>query len=104
MSHAIWLTDFYLSIWAIVDATNRGPLLQFQFPTMILECQTISTEFSSRSKAGFNKCIGCIDGLLIWLEKPSKKQCKKVGVDSGKFYCGHKGKFGLNLQGICDAR
>ena len=64
----------------------------------------LSTEFFSQSKAGFNSCIGCIDGLLIWLEKPSKKQCEKVGVDSGKFYCGHKGKFGLNLRVICDAR
>ena len=96
MSHAIGVTDFYLSIWAIVDAMNRCPLLQFQFPTTISECQTISTEFSSRSKAGFNNCIGCIDGLLIWLEKPSQKQCEQVGVDSGKFYCG----FRVNLGSI----
>ena len=27
-----------------------------------------------------------------------------MGVDSSKFYCGRKGKFGLNLQGVCDAR
>ena len=63
MSHAIAVTDFYLSIWAIVDAMNRCPLLQFQFPTTISECWTISTEFSSQSKAGFNNCIRCIDGL-----------------------------------------
>ena len=71
---------------------------------MISECQTISTEFSFQSKVEVNNCIGCIDGLLIWLEKLLKKQCEQVGVDSGKFYCGHKGKFGLNFQGICDAR
>ena len=78
MSHVIGVTDFYLSIWAIVDAMNRCPLLQFQFPTTISECQTISTEFSSRSKAGFNNCIGCIDGLLIWLEKPSQNNANKL--------------------------
>ena len=88
MSHAIGVTDFYLSIWAIVDATNRCPSLNFLFPTTESECQAISTKFSARSKAGFTNCIGCIDGLLIWLEKPSKKQCKQVGVDTGKFYCG----------------
>ena len=103
MSHAIGVTDFYLYIWAIVDATKRCPSLQFQFPTTISECQTTSTEFSPRNKAGFNNCIGCIDGLLIWLGKLSKK-CEQVGVDSGKFYCGCKGIFGLNCQGICDAR
>ena len=104
MSHAIGVTDFYLSVWAIVDATNRCPSLHFQFPTTESECQAISTELAARSKAGFTNCIGCIDGLLIWPEKPSKKQCQQVGVDTGKFYCGRKGKFGLNFQGICDAR
>ena len=38
------------------------------------------------------------------MSKPSKKQCMEVGVDDGKFYCGRKGKFGLNLQCVCDAR
>ena len=70
MSHAIGVTDFYLSVWAIVDATNRCPSLNFQFPTTESECQAISTKFSARSKAGFTNSIGCIDGLLIWLEKP----------------------------------
>ena len=28
----------------------------------------------------------------------------EVSVDDGKFYCGRKGKFGLNLQAVCDAR
>ena len=30
MSHAIGVTDFYLSIWAVVDATNQCPLLNFK--------------------------------------------------------------------------
>ena len=63
-----------------------------------------STEFSHRSKAGFCNCIGCIDGLLVWTEEPSKKQCMEVGVDDRKFYCGRKGKFSLNLQAVCNAR
>ena len=101
MSHAVGKTDFYQSIWAVVHATNECSFLDFQFPSMLAECQSISKEFTSRSKVGFTNCIGCIDGLLIWLEKPSKDQCNEVGVDSRKFLCGQKGKFGLNLQGIC---
>ena len=104
MSHSIRKTDFYRSIWVVVHATNECSSLDFQFPSTLAECQSISNEFSLRSKAGFTNCIGCIDGLLIWLEKPLKDQCNEVGVDSGKFLCGRKGKFGLNLQGICDAR
>ena len=68
---------------------------------MLSECESIANEFSHRSKAGFHNCIGCIDGMLVWTEKPSKKQCMEVGVDNGKFYCGRKGKFGLNLQ-LCN--
>ena len=85
----------------MVDATNKGSFLEFQFLSTSAECQTISMEFSFRSKAGFVNCIGCIDGLLIWLEKPSKEQCNEVGVDSRNFLCRQKG---INLQGICDAR
>ena len=56
-----------------------------------------------RSKAGFDNCVGCIDGMLLWIEKPFPKECEKVGVDSGKFYCIWKAKFSLNLLGVCDA-
>ena len=87
MSHAIGVTNFYLSIWAVVDATNQCPLLKFKFPTTISECQAISSKFSAQSKAGFNNCIRCIDGLLIWLGKASKKEFEQVGVDTGRFYC-----------------
>ena len=104
MSHAVGKMDFYQSIWSVVHAMNKCSFLDFQFPSTLAECQSISTEFSLRSKVGFTNCIGCIDGLLIWLEKPSKDQCNEVGVDSRKFLCRQKGKFGLNLQGICDAR
>ena len=104
MSHAVGKTDFCRSIWAVVHATNECSFLDFQFPSTLAECQSISMEFSLRSKVGFTNCIGCIDSLLIWLEKPSKDQCNEVGVDSRTFLCGRKGKFGLNLQGICDAR
>ena len=104
MSHAVGKMDFYRSVWAVVHATNKCFFLDFQFLSTLAKCQSISTEFSLRSKERFTSCIGCIDSLLIWLEKPSKDQCNEVGVDSGKFLCGQKGKFSLNLQGICDAR
>ena len=104
VSHGIGKTDLYCSIWAVVHATNVCTMLQFSFPTTLSECKSISNEFSHRCKAGFSNCIGCIDGMLVWTEKPSKKQCMEVGVDDGKIYCGWKGKFSLNLQAVCDAK
>ena len=69
----------------------------------IEECKAMADEFSFRSKAGFENCVGCINGMLLWTEKPFHNECERVGVDSGKFYCGRECKFGLNLQGVCDA-
>ena len=102
--HGIGKTDLYRSIWAVVHATNACTTLQFSFPTTSAQCESIASEFSHRTKAGFHNCIGCIGGMLVWTEKPSKKQCMEVSVDDGKFYCGTKDKFGLILQAVCDAR
>ena len=64
----------------------------------MVECKELAADFTFRRKAGFDNCVGCIDGMLLWMEKPFLKECEKVGVDSGKIYCSQKGKFGLNLQ------
>ena len=104
MSHGVGKTDFYNSVWAVVHAVNNANELMLQFPQTIEECAATANEFAARSKAGFNNCVGCIDGVLLWIEKPGKKECATVGVDSGKFYCGRKGKYGLNMQAVCDAR
>ena len=103
ISHGISKTDVYCSVWAIVHATNQCLYLQFRFPATAVECQEIAVDFMFRSKAGFDNCVGCIDGMLVLIEKPFPNECEKVGVDSGKFYCGQKAKFRLNLQGVCDA-
>ena len=104
MSHGVGKTDFYNSVWAVVHAVNNEDELMLQFPQTVDECTATANEFAARSKASFNNCVGCIDGVLLWIEKPRKKECATVGVDSGKFYCGRKGKYGLNMQAVCDAR
>ena len=104
ISHAIGKTDIYHSVWSVAHAANQCPSLQFKFPTTVAECKEVAEEFTFRSQAGFNNCVGCIDGMLVWTKKPLSTQCDKVGVDSDKFFCGQKGKNGLNLQGVCDAK
>ena len=49
-------------------------------------------------------CAGAIDGILIWINRPTLEESRKVGVDQQKFYCGRKHKFGLNCQAVCDVR
>ena len=103
ISHGIGKTDVYRSVWVVVHATNSCKDLEFHFPMTHEQCKQVAEGFAVRSKAGFNNCIGCIDGMLLWMEKPNANECQKVGVDSGKFFCGRKGKFGLNLLRVCDS-
>ena len=74
----------------VIHAANQCPSLQFKFPTTVAECKEVAEEFTFQSQAGFNNCVGCIDGMLVWTEKPLSSQCDKVGVDSGNFFCGQK--------------
>ena len=52
-------------------------------------------------KQSARKLVLMMENFIV--EKPSKTECKEVGVDDGKFYCGWKGKFSLNLQAVCNA-
>jgi DDE superfamily endonuclease len=40
---------------------------------------------------------------LLWIENPSTADCEQAACGAKKFFCGRKHKFGLNLQGTCDA-
>jgi DDE superfamily endonuclease len=52
---------------------------------------------------GFDNCVGCVDGLLIWINKPNKRDLLATKSGATKFYCGRKNKYGLNMQATCDA-
>ena len=55
-----------------------------------------------KSKAGYRNCVGCVDGMLVWTDKPSNKARMGSDVGSAKYFCGRKKKFGMVLQAICD--
>ena len=65
ISHGISKTDIYRSVWAVVHATNMSTSLQFRFPTTSEECKSMAYDFTFRSKAGFDNCVGCINGMLL---------------------------------------
>lgn len=64
----------------------------------------IAHGFKQISRVGFDCCAGAIDGMLIWIHKPSSVDCEAMNVGPKKFYCGRKKKFALNLQGVCDSQ
>lgn len=95
-------SSFYDSVSMVVDAVNMCPELQLSYPTTEEKQREIAAGFESKSRACFNCCAGAIDGLLIWINKPSKEQCEITDQGQTKFYCGRKNKYGLNMQAVCD--
>ncbi|MGH3053645.1 MAG: transposase family protein, partial [Gaiellaceae bacterium] len=102
-SHGISVTCVYESVWKVVNAVHLNPDLSICFPNEHAEQQRIASGFKARSQAQFGTCVGAIDGLLVWISKPSAFDCSVANVGAKKFFCGRKHKFGLNLQGTCDS-
>ena len=100
--HGIGPSEVYSCVWRVVDAINNCPHLNIKFPTDHGEQRAIAAGFQAKSQPLFPICVGAIDGLLIWTEKPSAIECEKAECGETKFWCGRKKKYGLNLQGTCD--
>lgn len=103
--HGISHTEVFRSLWYVVDAVNacQDAYLSLSFPEDHEKQRAIAKGFEKKSRAGFNNCCGATDGMLVWMEKPGEEECIDAGCGPKKFLCGRKGKFGLNLQGTCDA-
>ena len=100
--HGAGYKEVYISVWQVVDAINVCPALQLVFPASHREQKSTAKGFKAKSKAKFSNCVGCIDGMLAWTNKPNKNSAKEAGFGVAKFFCGRKKKFGLALQAICD--
>jgi hypothetical protein len=92
------------SVWIVVDAINNCPDFEISYPKTIKEQRSIAAGFESASTPGIRNCAGAIDGILIWMLKPSLEEAKKTGVDQKRYLCGRKHKFGLNCQAVSDCR
>jgi hypothetical protein len=92
------------SYWYVVNAVNTHPRFTIKYPEDHNARHAIAKGFHEVSRAGFKYCAGAIDGILIWIYKPSQKDCKDNGCDEGKFYCGSKKKYGLYCQAVCNVK
>jgi len=95
-------TEVYESVKIVVEAVNRCESLKIVFPESHAEQMRIAKGFQEKSGANFSRCVGCIDGMLVWTYRPSKKDCMETEVGAQKYFCSRKNKYGLNLQAFCD--
>jgi hypothetical protein len=89
-------------VWEVVEAINNTPELDIIYPTCKRRQLEIARGFKYLSAASFDNCAGCVDGLLIWIQKPNQTTVQETKVGQTKYFCGRKNKYGLNLQGTCD--
>ena len=61
-------------------------------------------KFKETSASDFDDCCGATYGLLIWISRPTCKDEADSNMGPKKNFCGRKGKFGLNFQGVCDVK
>ena len=81
------------SVWYVVDAVNKTASLDIKFPSSHEEQRQLALEFKAKSRIGLQNCVGAIDGLLIWIHKPSKVDIlNNIGFGPKKFFCGRKKK------------
>jgi hypothetical protein len=98
----ISVKEVYTSVWKVVYAVNTCPSLKVEFPSDHGQQKAIAKRFQARSKAKFDCCLGAIDGMLLWIEKPPDIVCASADCGPGRFYCGRKKKYGLNFMATCD--
>lgn len=102
-SFGIAPSEVFESVWEVIDAIHQVPDFKLEFPESHDKQYKIADSFKNKSSAGFDCCVGAIDGILIWIHRPSKLCCIEASCDAGKFFCGRKVKYGLNCQAICDS-
>ena len=93
-------TSFFRCIWAIDNVIYKTPDMRIEFPIDHIKQQQIAHGFMQKNTPQFNCCVGCIDGMLIWTEKPNEHNCSVMKCGPMCFMCGRKGKYGLNLPGF----
>ena len=62
--HRMPVSAVYSSVWAIVGAVNSSSELDIKFPDHDKQVE-IAQGFKNKIKAGFDVCLGFLDGMLI---------------------------------------
>jgi hypothetical protein len=99
-THGVHPDEVYKSLWMLVDAVHATGVLDIKFPTSHIEQEQLAIEFKAKSGCGFWNCVGAIDGMLVWTNKPAEKS-DDMGVGPLKFFNGRKKKYGIQMQAVC---
>ena len=69
-NHGVCVREVYKSVHVVIDAINSCESFDIVFPESEDEQQKLVDGFQMKSRAGFKNCVGAIDGILVWTDKP----------------------------------
>ncbi len=90
LSHA----SVYESIWVVVETVHSFNELSIEYPASEVAQLMIADKFENVSKVKFNNCAGAIEGILIWILKPSKEDGNEAGCGRRIFFVVARGNLG----------
>ena len=102
--YGVSYVEVMTSVWTVVESVNKYKPFDIQYPKDHAKQQEIAREFEAVSGVRFNNCAGAIDGVIIWISKPSEKDATEAETARQKLFCARKNKFGLNMQAVSDVR
>ena len=102
--HGVHTAEVISSVWDIIDAIHASPELNITYPEDHNEQMAVADGFRHKSAVNMDCCAGAIDGMLVWMNKPSTKDVKVIKFGASKFFCGRKYKYGLNMLAVCDSK
>ncbi len=82
--------DVLASVWIVVHAVNEFTEFHILYPSSFATQERIARSFKKASSVHFDNCAGAIEGILIWMLKPSAEEAERAGVGQKKFFCGRK--------------
>lgn len=91
--------SFYRVVWQTIRAINKCEALKIHLPKSSKECADAAAGFESISFMGCIKnCVYVVDGYLMRMTTPSKKEAGNVR----SYFSGHYQHYGVNIQAACD--
>jgi hypothetical protein len=95
----ISVPSFYRIVWKTCRAIINSPELRMKLPETSDECEKAASGFRSISyNDAIPNCVGVLDGYLLKINTPKKKEATNVR----SYYSGHYQCSGVNIQAVAD--
>ena len=84
-NHGVHPNEVMKSVWEVCDAVNSCDRLAIKFPDTYEKQSEIAAGFKRKSRANFDSCVGCVDCMLVWMDKPDKNSLASTNLGAKKF-------------------